>query len=102
MLVTSQKNGCYHRIGYLTERLKTQCLSQKSENVSVAQWIERCPPKCLVSEHLMEAGTGRFEYKSDLVRKRIEQELNMKKVFASLSKKQKKLLVTSHKKWLLP
>ena len=45
MLVTSQKNGCYHRIGYLTERLKTQCLSQKSENVSVAQWIERCPPK---------------------------------------------------------
>ena len=59
-------------------------------------------PKCLVSEHLMEAGTGRFEYKSDLVRKRIEQELNMKKVFASLSKKQKKLLVTSHKKWLLP
>ena len=56
------------------------------------------PPKCLVSEHLMEAGTGRFEYKSDLVRKRIEQELNMKKVFASLSKKQKKLLVTSHKK----
>ena len=37
----------------------------------------------------MEAGTGRFEYKSDLVRKRIEQELNMKKVFASLSKKQK-------------
>ena len=46
----------------------------------------------------MEAGTGRFEYKSDLVRKRIEQELNIKKVFASLSKKQKKLLVTSHKK----
>ena len=45
MLVTSQKNGCYHRIGYLTERLKTQCLSQKSEIVSVAQWIERCPPK---------------------------------------------------------
>ena len=52
----------------------------------------------MVSEHLMEAGTGRFEYKSDLVRKRIEQELNIKKVFASLSKKQKKLLVTSHKK----
>ena len=45
MLVTSQKNGCYHRLGYLTERLKTQCLSQKSEIVSVAQWIERCPPK---------------------------------------------------------
>lgn len=64
--------------------------------------IEGSPPKCLVSEHLMEAGTGRFEYKSDLVRKRIEQEMNMKKVFASLSKKQKKLLVTSHKKWLLP
>ena len=64
--------------------------------------IEGPPPKCLVSEYLMEAGTGRFEYKSDLVRKRIEQELNMKKVFASLSKKQKKLLVTSHKKWLLP
>ena len=33
----SLKNGCYHRIGYLTERLKTQCLSQKSENVFVAQ-----------------------------------------------------------------
>lgn len=45
MLVTSQKNGCYHRFGYLTERPEPACLSQKSESVSVAQWIERCPPK---------------------------------------------------------
>ena len=37
LLVTSHKKGCYHRIGYLTERLKTQCLRQKSENVFVAQ-----------------------------------------------------------------
>ena len=29
LLVISIEKGCYHRIGYLTERLKTQCLSQK-------------------------------------------------------------------------
>ena len=37
LLVISRKKDCCHRIGYLAERLKTQCLSQKSGFVFVAQ-----------------------------------------------------------------